>query len=170
LYQGNEQTEQKKVGLEPRFFTVEPRLACAKRPSFLSLYKHRYISSHAHFNFQYDVCPMDAKARARKKVAAISKRKVSSAIDIPVWSSKIFFDLNEEDRATILHWHGKVSRGLRRLNSYIVGYPEGIDALYTIRELWEFIEDVNIFYEKLGVMRAEIVSLYYSPSRLSLEE
>jgi uncharacterized tellurite resistance protein B-like protein len=51
---------------------------------------------------------MDAKARARKKVAAISKRKVSSAIDIPVWSSKIFFDLNEEDRATILHWHGKV--------------------------------------------------------------
>ena len=106
---------------------------------------------------------MDAKAQARKKVAAISKRKVSSAIDIPVWSSEIFFDLNEEDRATILHWHGKVLRGLRRLNSYIIGYPEGIDALYTIRELREFIEDVNIFYEKLGVMHAEIASLYFNP-------
>jgi len=100
---------------------------------------------------------MNAKSQARKR------GKVSSAIDIPVWSSKIFFDLNEEDRATILHWHGTVLNGLRRLSSYIIGYPEGIDALYTIRELREFIEDVNIFYEKLGVMHAEIASLYYRP-------
>ena len=106
---------------------------------------------------------MNSKSQARNKLAAISKRKVSSAIDTPVWSRKTFFDLNEQDRATILHWHGKVLSGLRRLNSYIIGYPEGTPAFYTMRELRDFMEDVNIFYEKLGVMHAEIASLYFNP-------